>query len=83
MKEVTVTNLIRPGECKIYIKEGTAKTVGELIELLADIPKDYEVSLCGYSEYAVAIDDVSKSILLDDAKWIDEHVYQLNDESED
>ena len=82
MKEVTVKNLIRPGECKNYIKDGTATTVGELIELLSGIPKDYHISLSGYTEYAIAIDDVNKAILIDDAKWIDEHVYQLNEENE-
>lgn len=82
MKKVTVLNLISPGEQEIYIKDGTAKTVGELIELLSSIPKDYKVSLSGINMYSVAIDDVEKAILIDDSKWIDEHVYQLNKENE-
>lgn len=81
-KEVTVLDLISPGEQEIYIKDGTAKTVGELIELLSSIPKDYKVSLSGICTYSVAVDDVEKAILIDDAKWIDEHVYQLNEENE-
>ena len=82
MKKVTADGLIGKGKQEIYIKDGTATTVGELIELLSGVPKDYHISLSGYSKYAVAIDDVNKAILIDDAKWIDEHVYQLNEESE-
>lgn len=82
MKEVVALDLIKPGEQKIYIKDGSAQTVGELIELLSAIPKDYELSLSGMSEYTIAVDDESKAILIDDAKWIDEHVCTLNEERE-
>lgn len=80
MKRV-FTDLFSGEKHEIYIKEDTAKTVGELIELLSTIPKDYRVSLCGFCEYAIAVDDTDKSILIDDAKWIDECVYLLIDEN--
>lgn len=83
MKLTTVKDLMRPGKRLIYIQDGTAKTVGELIDLLSSIPRDYDVSLSGYTEYAIAVDPDGKAILIDDAKWIDEHVYQLYEESEE
>ena len=81
MKKVTVCDLIKPEKQEIYIKDGTATTVGELIDLLSTLPRDYSMSLCGIFEYAVAVDDINKAILIDEAKWIDEHVYQLNEEN--
>ena len=82
MNKVLVDNLMSAGTQEIYIKEGTAETVGELIDLLSTIPKDYKISLSGMGMYSIAIDDVEKTVLIDDSKWIDEHIYQLNEENE-
>ena len=58
---------------KVYAKKG-AETVGELIELLSTIPKDYTVSVCGISDFSIAVYDNEKGILLDDSNWIEENV---------
>lgn len=82
MNKCKAIDLMRTGEQDIYIKEGTATTVGELIDLLSTIPKNYKVSLSGMNTYAIVVDDESEAILIDDATWIDEHIYQLNEERE-
>lgn len=82
MNKCKAIDLMRAGEQDIYIKEGTTTTVGELIDLLSTIPKNYKVSLSGMNAYAIAVDDESEAILIDDATWIDEHIYQLNEERE-
>ena len=64
---------------KLRILDGSATTVGEFKELLKDIPDEYKFSLSGIAEYAIAVDDVDESILIDDAKWIDEYVYQIEE----
>lgn len=74
MIKVLVDDLMRSGTQEIYIKEGTAKTVGELIDLLSTIPKDYKVSISGMGMYSIAIDDDEEQILIDDAKWIFDHI---------
>lgn len=81
MNKCKAIDLMRTGEQDIYIKEGTT-TVGELIDLLSTIPKNYKVSLSGMNAYAIAVDDESEAILIDDATWINEHIYQLNEERE-
>ena len=74
MDKVLVNDLMKSGTQEIYIKEVTAETVGELIDLLSTIPKDYKVSISGMGMYSVAIDDVEKAILIDDSNWIDAHI---------
>lgn len=65
----------------IRILEKSASTVGELKSLLSDLSDDYSVSLSSINSYSIAVDDENKSILLDDTDWIEETVYQLNEEA--
>ena len=59
------------------IIEKTASTVGELIDILKEIPKDYNISITGMNAYSIAVDDENKGILLDDPDWIEEDVCSI------
>lgn len=82
-KEVATKDLIKSEEQKIHILDGSAETVGELIDLLSTIPKDYKLSLSGMNCFAIAVDDIEKSILIDDVNWIEELVYELNEKCDE
>lgn len=62
------------------IIDKVATTVGELIDILKEIPEDYAISITGMSAYSVAVDDENKSILLDDPNWVEEHVYSIEND---
>lgn len=64
----------------LKILEGSVSTVGELLKMLKNIPEDYSISLSGMNSYSIAVDDENKSILLDDTNWIEETIYQINEE---
>lgn len=59
-------------EPKYKVINGTADTVGELIELLKKIPKDYDVSLSGMNTFGILMDTENKTILMDDVSFIEE-----------
>lgn len=67
---------------RIEVIDGAANTVSELMMLLAKVPGNYDVSLTGMNSYSIAVDHVDEAILLDDPKWIEEHVFMLNEEQE-
>ena len=64
----------------LKILEGSVSTVGELLKMLKNIPEDYSISLSGMNSYSIAVDDENKYILLDDTNWIEETIYQINEE---
>ena len=63
---------------RVYILEGDMDTVGNLIELLTRIPKDYKVSLCGMNDISIAVDDKEQTILIDDSTFIETHIDEWN-----
>ena len=63
---------------RVYILEGDMDTVGNLIELLTHIPKDYKVSLCGMNDISIAVDDTERTILIDDSTFIETHIDEWN-----
>lgn len=65
------------------ILNDVANNVGELIEILKDIPPDYSLCINGFKPTSVAVDDEFKCVVIDDAEWIDERVYEYNTEGED
>ena len=62
------------------IIDKVATTVGELIDILKEIPEDYAISITRMHAYSVAVDDENKSILLDDPNWIEEDVYSIEND---
>lgn len=62
------------------IIDKSATTVGELIDILKEIPKDYSISITGMSAYSVAVDDENRGILLDDPDWIEEDIYSIEND---
>lgn len=62
------------------IIDKVATTVGELIDILKEIPEDYSISLTGMNTYSVAVDDENKSILLDDPNFIEEYTYSIEND---
>ena len=82
-KEAITKDLTKSEEQKIHILDGSAETVGELIDLLSTIPKYYKVSLSGMNSFAIAVDDIDKAICIDDVNWIEELVYELNEMNEE
>ena len=47
-------------------------TVGKLIEVLKQIPKDYKISLSGMNAFGIAVDNENGAVLLDDVSFIEE-----------
>ena len=64
---------------RVCILEGEMDTVGNLMELLTHIPKDYKVSLCGMNDISIAVDDKERTILIEDSTFIDTHMDERND----
>ena len=64
---------------RVCILEGEMDTVGNLMELLTHIPKDYKVSLCGMNDISIAVDDTERTILVDDSTFIETHIDEWND----
>lgn len=56
--------------------KGSANTVKELIELLKQVPGDYQVTLSGLYPFGVLMDTKNKTTLIDDINYI----YDLLDE---
>ena len=50
--------------------DGCANTVGELIELLNQVPSNYTVTLSGMNAFGILMDTENEGILLDDVKFI-------------
>lgn len=47
-------------------------TVGKLIKVLKQIPKDYKIGLSGMNTFSIAVDNENGTILLDDVGFIEE-----------
>ena len=63
---------------RVCILEGEMDTVGNLMELLTHIPKDYKVSLCGMNDISIAVDNTERTILIDDSTFIETHIDEWN-----
>ena len=50
--------------------DGCANTVGELIELLNQVPSNYTVTLSGMNAFGILMDTENEGILLDDVQFI-------------
>lgn len=50
--------------------DGCANTVGELIELLNQVPSNYTVTLSGMNIFRILMDTENEGILLDDEQFI-------------
>ncbi|MCR5542859.1 MAG: hypothetical protein K6F55_01820 [Eubacterium sp.] len=50
---------------------GKCNTVGDLIELLGKIPKDYFVNATGQYDYGIAVDEKNKTVLIDTTDFIE------------
>lgn len=64
----------------VHMFKGTANTVGELIEQLSTLDKNYTISFCGMSEYALLVDDMNNCILIDDPNSIVEIATTANEQ---
>lgn len=82
VKAILEPELIDTTSQRIEVIDGAADTVSELMMLLTKVPGNYDVSLSGMNTYAIAVDHVDKSILLDDVNWIEQHVDEFNEEQE-
>lgn len=63
---------------RVCILEGEMDTVGNLMELLTHIPKDYKVSLCGMNDISIAVDGTERTILIDDSTFIETRIDEWN-----
>lgn len=62
------------------------ETVGDLKEVLNDVPDNYKISACGLSSCLALIDEDNESVLLDEAKYMNENAEilgGLTDEEQD
>lgn len=60
--------------------DGCANTVGELMELLKQVPLNYTVTLSGMNTFGILMDTENEGILLDDEQFV---LALYEDESEE
>lgn len=60
----------------------TPETVGEFLDLLLNAGVEYSISIAGMSDVSIAIDNEKQTVLIDDSKFIEEHIKEENDHDE-
>lgn len=66
----------------LKVIDKSVNTVKELIDILSEIPGDYKLTPCDVADFAVAVDDENKDILIDSSRLIDETVKSINNDLE-